>query len=772
MKRILKYTLLAIVAFTLLTWFGGRWVLSFSAADYEGEFDVSGIAAPVEISFDAMGIPQVWADTDADMFYALGWLHASERLFQMELVRRVAGGELSEIFGAPAFEFDRRQRQIGFARLARQNREISNAEVRTLMQKYCDGINAWVDQKTILPPEFVILNFSPRKWQVEDCLITSIYQTWYSHELMDNDPEYRQLSDALGDTVVQILKAYKPWSPPTVHNSFLERLFGKDAFPMRMSSASNSWVVSPDKTTTGAAIHCSDPHLAVNQAPGFWYTVGLHSKKDGSNVLGVTAPGIPTVAMGHNGVTAFSFTVASVDVIDYYRFERHPEEPNRIKTADGYQALQVVQENISVKDEEAPREVSILLSPRGPVIEEDSLSVIALKWAGFDMDINRLLEAGLGLHNVQNFADFRRCVTGFGALDVNWVYSDIQGNIGYQLGTMIPKRDYHDTYKLLSGADTETDWRGYYELAQTPYAFNPTEGWLASCNNQIVSDQWPYDLPGFYDPYRIVRASELLTEKGKFSPAQLENMQFDLISIRAQRWKSLMADGAAVLNKTALVQEFNDWSGEMSVDNQTAALFMLWWQALAKPLFQDNLSDDWAAGRQIQEEIMSAGYRSVIDDLHTADAAEQLSDISAAALKAVLDTHGRAAYGDISFLKIAHPLSQVEILDTWLSLNRGPLPIGGDAGTLNANWNYWSETDRRFYASVGPSMRFILDWSDVDGFRIITNLGQSGNPFSPHYDDFLNVMQSGEQWNVPFSREKVFAKRKSMVTLMPQGGTQ
>ena len=150
MKRILKYTLLAIVIFTLLTWFGGLWILSFSTADYEGEFEVSGIAAPVEITFDEMGIPQVWADTDADMFYALGWLHASERLFQMELVRRVAGGELSEIFGGPAFEFDRRQRRIGFARLARQNGKIENAEVRDLMQKYCDGINAWVDQKTIL----------------------------------------------------------------------------------------------------------------------------------------------------------------------------------------------------------------------------------------------------------------------------------------------------------------------------------------------------------------------------------------------------------------------------------------------------------------------------------------------------------------------------------------------------------------------------------------------------------------------------------------------
>ena len=767
MKKFFKFVIPGIIGLSLAVWFGGRWLLSFSTADYEGNISVPGISEAIEITFDAKGIPQVWAKTDADIYFALGWLHASERLFQMELVRRVAAGELAEIFGDVVYEFDLKQRKIGFARLAKRNIENLDPTTQNLLQKYCDGANAWINYKHILPPEFILLGISPREWRIEDCLAIGVYQSWYSHELMDNDTEYRHLNEQLGDKIFDVLKDYKPWSPPTVHNSFLQSLFGQGDFPLRMSSASNSWVVAPQKTTSGAAIHCSDPHLAINRVPGFWYIIGLHSENDGTNVLGVTAPGLPGVLMGHNGKIAYSFTVASVDVIDYYRFKRDPNNPLNISTENGFQPLDKIQEKVFIKGKDQPQQETIFLTPQGPVISEDSVSVIALRWAGFDMDVNRLLSSGIELQNASNFSQFRKTVTGFGATDVNWVYSDIEGNIGYQLGTMIPQRDYQNTFALLDGENPENHWKGYYPLKQTPHAYNPQEGWLASCNNQIVSDNWPYPLPGFYDPYRITRASALLSGKTIFSREQLQDMQLNLISGKALRWKNLMADGAAKLRNSALENEIRDWNGELTPANKTATLYMLWWQFLAKPLFEDELKEDWSGGRKVQEEVLTAKLTNIIDDTRTQTISETAVDISAAALSYVLDTFERANYGDISYLKIAHPLAQEKWLDYWLNLNRGPFPIGGDGGALNANYNYWNQKENQFHSRVGPSMRFVMDWSDVDSFTIISNLGQSGNPLSPHYDDFLPMMQTGQRWVVPFSREKVYERKSSLLTLNP-----
>lgn len=429
MKKKLKYSVIGLAVLLLLAWFGGRWILSFSVADYSGEISLPGIKNEIEITFDAKGIPQIWAQNDQDMYFALGWLHASERLFQMELVRRLVAGELSEIFGEIAYEVDLKQRRIGFARKARQDMVNLEPETRQILQTYCNGINAWVAHKSILPPEFVILGFSPRKWQVEDCLGISVYQTWFSHELMDLDSRYNKLVEKLGDVIKPALNQQAEWSSTTVHDSYLEQIFSESYFPLNMSVASNSWAVTPEKSISGAAIHASDPHLQIYQVPGFWYVAGLHSQ-EGTDILGVSAPGLPSVVMGHNASIAYAFTVASIDVVDYYRELRNPEDSLQVLTATGYQNMSVIEDEIIVKDESQPRKVNLYSTSCGLVVEMDSTTVISIKWAGFDFDACGLVRSAMKLHRAVNFQQFREAVTGFGALDVNWTYSDIQGNIG------------------------------------------------------------------------------------------------------------------------------------------------------------------------------------------------------------------------------------------------------------------------------------------------------------------------------------------------------
>lgn len=707
--RKLLVILLAIVVLLAVAVFGGRAYLARSVARYDGSVKTN-VAAPVEITFDARGVPQIWAKTDADAFFAVGWLHASERLFQMELVRRLSRGELSEVFGEAAYETDLAQRRIGFARNADASK--LSTEGRVAAQRYIDGVNAWIAQASVLPPEFVILRLQPRAWTIEDCLAVSNYQTWFSHELMDQDRKYQTLIEKLGMQGKALTQAGHPWSPPTVPD-------------LRITTASNSWALAPSRTHNRAALHAADPHLSIDQAPGLWYLAGIHSD-EGLNVVGVTYAGAPFVVMGHNADVAFSFTVASIDLIDYY---------------DDKPLATIAREEIRVKGEDAPRVVEVKRGARGVMIDAKT----SLKWAGLDFEPAAITNAALRLQKAKNFDDFRRAVTGFGALDANWIYSDRAGNIGYQLGAPIPIRDY-DSYTRQNASDPRTAWRGYRALEETPHALNPRQGYLGSSNNQVVSKEWPYAIPGFYDPYRITRAAALLPSKR--TREEMRAVQLDLVSGIALRWKKLAGLDA--------------WNGSMASDSKDALLFAAWWRRMPRAVFEDELGGDWDTGRVLLEEALTTGI--AIDDKRTPQV-ETLHDLSKRAMdEARVIANGRT-WGEACTLLVRHPLARVKVLDQLLKLNRGPFPAWGDPGTLNANFFSYHHDSKSFRAHIGPSMRFVLDWSDIDAFTLTGALGQSGNPFSPHYDDFLPMMLSGEPWNVPFTREKVFAKRTSMLTL-------
>jgi penicillin G amidase len=699
----MRKLLIAVVLLAAL-WFGGRAYLHRSVAQYDGTIK-TGVSAPVEIAFDARGVPQVWAKTDADAFFAVGWLHASERLFQMELVRRLARGELSEVFGAAAYETDVFQRRIGFARQARGKR------VSPALQRYVDGVNAWIAQAKMLPPEFLILRLQPRPWTVEDCLAVSNYQTWFSHELMDQDRKYQRLAEKLGMQAGALQHAGNPWSPPTIPD-------------LRITNASNTWVVAPSRSTTRAALHASDPHLAIDQVPGLWYLAGVHSE-EGLDVVGVTYAGGPFVVMGHNADVAFSFTVASIDLIDYF-------DDTAVET--------IAREEIRVKGEDQPRVVEVKRGSRGVMLDEKT----SLLWAGMHFDPADTADAGLRLQKAKSFDDFRRAVTRFGALDANWMYSDRAGNIGYQLGAPIPIRDF-DSYARPDARDPKTAWRGYRGLDETPHALNPPQGFLASCNNQVVSKDWPYPVPGFYDPYRITRAVELL--KTKRSPEEMRAMQLDVVSGIALRWKALAG--------------LDRWNGAMSSGSKEALLFAAWWRRMPKAVFEDELGAEWDTGRVLLDEALTTGI--AVDDKRTPHV-ETLKDISARAMAEAKRIANGRTWGEACTLVVKHPLSRVKLFK---GLNRGPYPSWGDPGTLNANFYSYDDESKSFGAHVGPSMRFVLDWADVDAFTLTGALGQSGNPLSEHYDDFLPMMLKGEPWNVPFTREQVFAKSESVLTLTP-----
>ena len=434
-----------VVLFLMLTlWFGGRWILSFSVAQYSGVAEVSKLNENVEITFDEKGIPQIWAKTDRDMYYALGWLHASERLFQGELVRRMAYGELSEIFGDIAYELDVKQRTIGFARRAKKDIQNIDKSYENYIQAYCDGMNEWVKSRTVLPPEFVIIGIEPKEWTVDDIASILNFQTWYAHTLMDRDTTYQFLTKNLGEEIEKALLKRDHWAPSTINTTDQVQ---NVASTLNMSFASNAWAVSPNKSVSGHAIMASDPHLQVDQVPGFWYLAGLHSE-EGTNFIGTTFPGMPTGIMGHNDSIAVAFTVAAVDLVDYYKEKRDPNDSSYVLRQDGHEKMGKITEKIFVRGEDKAREVDILSTKFGVVVESDENELKVMHWAGFDFDISNTMESMFRAYKANNLSEFRSSVTNLGALNVNWMYSDRKGNIAYQLGAPVAKRQYN-TYKTL-----------------------------------------------------------------------------------------------------------------------------------------------------------------------------------------------------------------------------------------------------------------------------------------------------------------------------------
>lgn len=758
-RRALLGVAATLIIIVVGAWFGGRAWLARSVARERGTTLLPDLSAPVEVTFDSKGIPQVWASTSGDAIEALGWLHASERLFQMELIRRVAEGRVAKLFGAKALPLDTIARRMGFARQGRQDARELDTTTRRMLERYVAGINAWIGHAPVLPPEFVLLRTHPAPWTLDDIAAVAIYQTWFASALMDKNAEYRDLLSRLGPSAGKLVGAYDEWSPATVPDRKVAA--GADRYGMAL--ASNSWVIAPARSVSGAALHESDPHLQTDQAPGLWYIAGLHAK-DGLDVVGVTAPGLPFVAMGHNGAIAWAFTVAPVDLLDEYREHFAAGDTLRVRTPTGWAPVRVIPESIFVKGERAPRVLQVLETPRGVVTERRGDSGVSVHWAGFDFSAASLLAHGDSLMRATDFGTFRRAVTGFAALSVNWTYSDIHGHIGYQLGTPIPIRDTANAFVLHDAADPNAGWRGYRALDDTPWAYDPVAGWIATCNNQAVSADWPYKLAGFYDDYRIVRAAALLSGRDRWSADDVQHMQGDVVSVGALRFRALMASGAEKAGHPDLAAKIRGWTGESTAGDTLAALYAYWRKDLTRELFEDELGSRWQEGEPLVDGVITGNVQGIIDD-HRTPQVEDAGDISARAIGRAIDQAQDRTLGQVQTLTVRHPLAVVSLLDRWLHLTRGPYPIGGDPTTLDASYRAYDASTGTFRVIVGPSMRFVLDWAHPDDFSMTIPMGESGNPLSPHFDDFLALHRAGGRWVVPFGRDSVASRTVSTLWL-------
>ncbi len=777
-KRIIKilFYLTASLTGMVLLLIAAAWLLlRGSLFQTDGEKRLTGVSEPIEITFDGRAIPQIWALNERDAYFALGYLHASERLFQMDMTRRVASGTLAELLGSSVVNIDKAQRILGHRRMARQALGRLNTDTRLRLFAYVQGVNQGINDMSVRPFEYLLLGQKPEHWSLEDCLTTLSFQTWYANYLVSPDAFLAKIISKIGpDKARQLQEIYPDWSLTTVPaNTFAEQLFPQGRLPNLMTTASNSWAVDARHSSSGSAVFASDPHLDISRLPQFWYVAGLHVKDSALEVLGLTTPGLPFVTMGHNGRAAWAFTVAGIDVHEYYYEQLNADSTASLFNGQ-WQPLEIVHDTIRVSGQESGIPLTIRNSGHGPIIFSDSASgqFISQHWAGFEMDLAAGAEAGFNLAAVDSFEQFRRIVTRFGALDVNWTYADKDGNIGYQLGSPVPVRTWPETNLPLPGWDAAYLWQGFHPLEETPHSFNPPRGWLATCNNKPDQTNLTYPLQGSFDPGRIMRISELLGAKEKFSAADFQQYQTDRTDAYLLRWKERFAALLEKKNQPEWAKRIRGWDGQITSKSAEAALLIRFLQQVEEDIFSGKIKGNvptvkwWDVERFLSEPVLAAWL-----DNPATQAVEDSDAVLLRALEKTLAGYHGETWGEIHHLTMEHPLAIVPLVSDVLGLRRGPWAYGGTSSTLNASFfSADPEQPGHYKSEVGASWRFVLDFGDVDGATMIIPAGNSGHPLSPHFMDFNKDWFDGRRWNVPFSREKVRQNPASVLSLKPESG--
>lgn len=776
-KQIITFSLICIGG--LITGFVIYFIASskLSLPPTSGSKTIAALNDKVEITFDAMGIPQIWATNEHDGYFALGYQHAADRMFQLELIRRIARGELSELLGPSMYNLDLDQRRIGHSRIAKEELHKLNERNRAVLQAYCDGINEYSRSCTSLPFEFKLLPGGFTPWSIEDCLALLSFQSWFSHGLMMRDQFFIDLIEKLEyEDATRLVTEYPKWAPTTVADESTQSSSPVDETTsqkaallllrsMQMSFASNAWVVSGSRTRSGKPMLAADPHLEVTRLPQFWYYVGLHIESHGIDVVGITTPGVPVIIMGHNNAAAYAFTAGGIDITEYYVESVNPENKNQYQRSDGWTDFKQVIETINISGEDEPRLDTLRFTEDGPVMIDNDTIVYTMHWAGYDVDLNDAITAGTNMHRMADFDSFRQAVTKLGALNANWVYADTAGNIGYQLGTPIPIRAAGVSHYPLPGWDEGNRWNGFYDSDHTPYEKNPLSGWLATCNNKPAEMDYP--LLGNFFANRILRIGELLGDEESLTIDDMKRFQLDRTDSYLLRWKDEAATVLDSLEQQELAQSIRNWSGATALDSRETLILRLFLDELIKAIFEDELG---AMARAVSDSWLDNIYFGPdspwFDDITTEVFVESRIDMATKAMKQALEYAGDAVWGERNSLSMRHPMADLPLISAYYDLSFGPWPRGGTNGTLNVSFTR-RDNDSTYKTIVAPSWRFVIDMAAVDQAEMVLPAGNSGNPESDHFFDFNQMWRDGDYWNVPSRKQVVKEKALSTLTLYP-----
>ncbi len=515
-----------------------------------------------------------------------------------------------------------------------------------------------------------------------------------------------------------------------------------------MARASNSWVIGPARTRSGKPILANDPHLAL-RAPALWDLAALESP--GLHVTGATIPGIPAVILGHNRRIAWGLTNVCVDDVDYV-IERLSGDRSQVQTPAGWVSLQVLRDSIVVRGRRAVPFV-LRRGPHGPLVGPapggDPHTELAMRWNA--QDPSDELTALLGVDRAGSWGEFRAALAGFRVPEQNWVYADVDGNIGYQMTGAVPVRRSGVGLLPTPGWTDEGKWERYLDFEELPWALNPPEGFIVTANNRVVGPEYPHFITDNWElPYRAERIREMIDSGGPFTVDDVRRMQMDTLDVFARWAKELAAHAAGDIGRPDVASALQDWSGSMGVDRPEPTVFWIWYRALQRLTFEDELPDGYAPSNPFHR-WLRAGTSPWFDDTRTAQT-EDLPMLAARAMREALPLAGKLPWGAVHRTLSAHLLGRAAILDRVLGLNIGPSPRAGSPYTVDVA--DFSAMRPPFLNTYAASFRQVVDLADIEHAAMIVTTGQSGNPLSKRYRDQVARWWRGSLWVVSADRAK------------------
>nr|WP_315182807.1 penicillin acylase family protein [uncultured Flavobacterium sp.] len=790
MKKI-KKVLLGLLAVVVLLVLGLCIYGFYLKPKYEGEVQLKNIEKETTVYFDEFGVPHIYADNSKDAMEALGYVHAQDRLWQMELMRRIAPGRLSEIFGSVALKND-----TFFAGLGIE--EASAVAIATLDKKspsyqltlaYLDGINQYIEEgKT--PIEFQLIGVKKEKFTLKDVYNIFGYMSFSFAMAQKSDPLLTDIRNKYG---MDYLKDFgidgffnttriknakeKPQEYSAIAKSIASLL---EQSPIPPFIGSNSWVIAPEKTKNGKVIFANDPHIGFSQ-PGTWYEA--HLVTPDFELYGCYLAGTPFPLLGHNRDYAYGLTMFENDDIDLYQEENDAKDAKKYKTPTGFKNYEIRKKIIKVKDT-SDVILNLKVSRHGPIVNDlmDGLNKnqpVALSWIYTQQPI-QILDAVYILSHAKNKEDFHKGVALIAAPGLNVMYGDAKGNVAWwATGKLYKHNKGVNTNFILNGASGHDDITEYLDFSKNPSAVNPDWKYVYSANNQPEPiDGFLY--PGYYLPEdRARRITQLLDPKSNWDKEAVSKMMFDNTSAVApevvQELISNIDYNALSKNEKEAITILKAWKGSNNLEDVAPTIYNKWIYMYLKNTFEDELGSanfKQFLGTHIMKQIIAkqmANENSLWwDNIATKGKKETRSQVLSKSFKEsilALDKQlGNSVSGwtwnKVHTLEHQHPLGKVAALRPYF--NVGPFAVSGSTEVINNLFFDFTE-DGNYVVKGGPSTRRIIDFSDVENSWTILPTGQSGNPLSSHYNDQAELYNAGKFRKMKMNKEEIIKTSTKLV---------
>ncbi|MFD1601130.1 penicillin acylase family protein [Flavobacterium artemisiae] len=775
----------------------GIWAYIFHLKPkYEGELELKNIEKETTVYFDEFGVPHIYADSEKDAMTTLGYVHAQERLWQMELLRRIAPGRLSELFGSVALQNDKFFAGIGIEEASAKAiaKLDKNSESYKMTQAYLDGINQYLEEG-VTPIEFTLVGVKKEKFTIKDVYNIFGYMSFSFAMAQKSDPLLTDIKNKYGveylkdlgiegefnTTRIKISKE-KTEEYTEISKSISAML---DQSPIPPFIGSNSWVVGPQKSKTGKVIFANDPHIGFSQ-PATWYEAHLITPK--FELYGCYLAGTPFPLLGHNRDYAYGLTMFENDDIDFYQERTLGGDPNQYETPDGFGKYEIRKKTIKVKDT-SDVVLTIKSSRHGPIMNDfidrlEKKNPIAMLWTYTSQPI-QILDAAYGLSHAKNKEDFKNAVKLIAAPGLNVMYGDAKGNIGWWAsGKLYRHNEGVNTHLILDGTSGKDDIVRFLDFDKNPSAENPKWGYVYSANNQPETIDDGYLYPGYYLPEdRAKRISGLLDGKSDWDKEAISKMIYDNTSnVAPEVVKNLISslDNKPLSNeeKEAL-NILKSWKGSTNLEDVAPTIYNKWIYLYLRNTFEDEMGKenfklflDISVGKQIIARQITNQNSVWWDNVKTKNVKETRAEIvsksfhdAVASLQNQLgNTISDWKWGKVHTVEHEHPLGKVKALRG--IFNVGPFDSPGSNEVIN-NLFFGFNNEGKYYTKGGPSTRRIIDFADIENSWSILPTGQSGNPFSKHYDDQAEMYNAGKFRKMKLNKEEI-VKTSTKLILKPK----